>query len=74
MSIEEIAQKVGEAFLNRDVIRLSFRDNDKEPRWCLVNAVDSRQCDIEFNALLNDGLFVTALATISYKDILKVSF
>ena len=72
MNIEEIKQKVGEAFLFHEAICITFRD-DREPRWCIVNAVNSRECDIQFNTVLNDGFFVTALATISYNDILKVS-
>ena len=73
MNTEEIKQKVGEAFLYREAICISFHDG-REPRWCIVKAVNSRECDIQFNTVLDDGFFVTALANISYKEILRVSF
>lgn len=73
MTIDEIKEKVGEAFLYKEAIFISFRDCDKSPRWCVVESVNSQEFDIKFDTVLNDGLFITASATISYKDILEVS-
>ena len=73
MNIEEIREKVGEAFSSSEIICIYFRDNTKKPRWCIVKSTNAHECLIKFDTLLDDGLFVTASATISYNDISKVS-
>ena len=72
MNKEEIKQKVGEAFLHSEIICIHFRDNTKTSRWCIVKSVNAHECVIKFDTLLDDGLFVTASAVISYNDISKV--